>query len=352
MLKKLIVATALFVATLTTTAQAEYRLIVPSGPGSGGATWASVVAEQLTKFTDEPIVLQHVPGARNIPGLNMFHNKFRFDDKTIVVSFGSHSVNYLLENVDYKFSDYTAIGMMNLDLIVGHHKDHDPINEVSSFAGTNAMNDALAVGIMICGPQPSVDAHIACWKKKMKWVNGVKGSGILPMYLRGELNVTRDPPPSWLRHYANEPNTRLWFTHGIMDLKTGKQIPNPNYPDKLFEDVYEQTWGVKPSGDLWEAYHLARTFNNVLQKVLWVNKGNPNAEKLTNALRAMLADEDAVAAIVANAGKYEWIVGDKANEIRDKLNLMIKKDNYSTLVKWYREAYGTKSKFKPEIVNE
>ena len=101
MLKKLIVATALFVATLTTTAQAEYRLIVPSGPGSGGATWASVVAEQLTKFTDEPIVLQHVPGARNIPGLNMFHNKFRFDDKTIVVSFGSHSVNYLLENVDF-----------------------------------------------------------------------------------------------------------------------------------------------------------------------------------------------------------------------------------------------------------
>ena len=85
MLKKLIVATTLFVATLTTTAQAEYRLIVPSGPGSGGATWASVVAEQLTKFTDEPIVLQHVPGARNIPGLNMFHNKFRFDDKTIVV---------------------------------------------------------------------------------------------------------------------------------------------------------------------------------------------------------------------------------------------------------------------------
>ena len=56
MLKKLIVATALFVATLTTTAQAEYRLIVPSGPGSGGATWASVVAEQLPKFTDEPIV--------------------------------------------------------------------------------------------------------------------------------------------------------------------------------------------------------------------------------------------------------------------------------------------------------
>ena len=351
MLKKLILATALVVASITT-AHAEYRMIVPSSPGSGGAVWASVVAEQLSKFTDEPIVLQHVPGARNLPGLNAWHNKFRFDDKTMVVSFGSHSVNYLLEKVDYNFKDYTAIGMMNLDLIVGHNKNHDPKTQVSRFAGTNAMNDALGVGIMICGPQPSTEAYIACWKEKMVWVNGVPGKEIRPMYLRGELNVTRDPPPSWMRFYAKEPNTVVWWTHGIMDLKTGKQIENPNFPGYLFEDVYEKTWGVKPSGDLWEAYHLARTFNNVLQKVIWVNKGNPNAEKLTKAMRAMLADPDAVAAIEANAGKYEWIVGDKANEIRDNLNKMIYMENYGTLVEWYQKAYGTKSKVKPELINQ
>ena len=66
----------------------------------------------------------------------------------------------------------------------------------------------------------------------------------------------------------------------------------------------------------------------------------------------MLADPDAVAAIEANAGKYEWIVGDKANEIRDNLNKMIYMENYGTLVEWYQKAYGTKSKVKPELINQ
>lgn len=350
MIKKLF-ATALIMLTTIGIARAEYTMIVPSGPGSGGAVWASVIATQLSKYTDEPIVLKHVPGARNIPGLNAWHNKFRFDDKTMVVSFGSHSVNYLLESsVEYNFSEYTALGMMNLDLIVGHNKNHDPLNEKSSFAGTNALNDALGVGLMICGPQPSTEAYIACWKEKMTWVNGVKGSQIRPMYLRGEINVTRDPPPSWIRYYENDENTKLWFTHGIMDLNTGGHVANPNYPDVLWDDVYEKTWGVKPSGDLYEAWHLARTFNNVLQKVLWVNKGNPNAEKLTKALEAMLADPEAVRIIEENSGKYDWVVGDQANQIRDDLNTRINETNLSTLVQWYKGAYGTKSVYKENLV--
>lgn len=341
---------AAVIAASTITARAEYTMIVPDSPGSGGAVWASVIAKHLSKYTDEPIVLQHVPGARNIPGMNAWHNKFRHDDKTMVVSLGSHAVNFLLEPVDYNFADYSVIGMMNLDLIVGHNKSHDPKTQKSKMAGGNALNDALAVGIMICGPQPNTEAYLACWKDRMTWVNGVAGNQIRPMYLRGETNVTRDPPTSWIRFYEKEPNTVVWFTHGLKDLKTGKQIENPNFKGKLFEDVYKKTWGVAPSGDLFEAYHMARTFNNVLQKVIWVNKGNPNAEKLRAAMKKMLADPEAVKAIEEDSGKYEWVVGEQADKIRQDLFKMITEKRLTTLVQWYQGAYGTKSVYKPELV--
>jgi hypothetical protein len=347
---KYLIAAALAVVSLT--ARAEYTMIVPDSPGSGGAVWASVIAKHLSKYTDEPIVLQHVPGARNIPGMNEWHKKFRHDDKTMVISLGSHAVNFLLEPVDYNFSDYSVIGMMNLDLIVGHNKNHDPKTQKSKMAGGNALNDALAVGIMICGPQPNTDAYLACWKERMTWVNGVAGNQIRPMYLRGEINVTRDPPTSWIRFYEKEPNTVVWFTHGLKDLKTGKQIENPNFKGKLFEDVYKKTWGVSPSGDLFEAYHMARTFNNVLQKVIWVNKGNPNAEKLRAAMKKMLADPEAVKAIEEDSGKYEWVVGEHADKIRQDLFKMITEKRLQTLVQWYQGAYGTKSVYKPELVTK
>lgn len=347
---KYLLATLLI--TFSFSAFAQYKMIVPSEPGSGGAVWASIMARHLSKYTDEPIVLHHIPGARNIPGMNEWHNKFRFDNKTMVVSLGSHAVNFLLEPVDYNFSDYEVIGLMNLDLVVGRNKNHDPKTQPSRFGGGNAMTDALAVGLMICGPQPSTDAYIKCWNEKMTWVKGVSGSQIRPMFLRGELNITRDPPPSWIRFYSKDPNTVVWFTHGIMDLKTKGHIENPNFKGYLFEDVYEKTWGVRPSGELFEAYHMARTFNNVLQKVIWVNKGNPNAEKLRQAMRKMLADPEAVAAIIEDSGNYEWVIGKDADKVRADLFKLINEQRLRTLVRWHNEAYGTNSIFKSELIKK
>lgn len=341
---------ALVTALFVSVAHAEYRMIVPDAPGSGGAVWASVMAKHLSKYTDEPIVLQHVPGARNIPGMNQWHKEFRHDNKTMVVSLGSHAVNYLLEEVDYDFSQYEAIGLMNLDIVVGHNKNFNPKTDKAKFGGGNALTDAMAVGLMLCGPKPNTQAYLDCWKEKMTWVNGVAGNQIRPMYLRNELNITRDPPTSWIRFYEKDPNTAVWFTHGLMDLKTKKQVTNPNFKGKLFEDVYKKTWGVAPSGELYEAYHMARTFNNVLQKVIWVNKGNPNAQKLRDALTKMLKDPEAVADIVADTGKYEWVVGKPADDVRKGLYSMITAQKLKNLVVWYNGAYNTKSVYKNDLV--
>ena len=39
-------------------------------------------------------MVRHIPGARDIPGFNKFHNDLRFDDKTIMVAHGGNGVSY------------------------------------------------------------------------------------------------------------------------------------------------------------------------------------------------------------------------------------------------------------------
>ena len=112
-----LVATCLTMAT----AQAEYRMIVPQEAGNGTAVWASIIARHLEKQLGEPIVIQHIPGAKDIPGFNEFHNKLRNDPKTIMVSHGGNGIGYLVDRVDYDYKFYDSIGMMNLNIVVGKH---------------------------------------------------------------------------------------------------------------------------------------------------------------------------------------------------------------------------------------
>ena len=72
-IKKLLL-TALLVL-LPTSAFADYTFVVPQKPGAGTSQWAAIVAKELGKFTDKPIKILHLPGARDIPGFNAFHNE-------------------------------------------------------------------------------------------------------------------------------------------------------------------------------------------------------------------------------------------------------------------------------------
>ena len=57
-----------------TPAMADYTFVVPQKPGGGTSVWAQIVAVELEKKLGEKIVIKHIPGARDIPGFNAFHN--------------------------------------------------------------------------------------------------------------------------------------------------------------------------------------------------------------------------------------------------------------------------------------
>lgn len=337
-----------------TAAQANYTLIVPQEPGKGTSVWAEIIARNLSKYTDEPVVVRHIPGARDIPGFNEFHNKLRKDPKTIMVAHGGNGVSFLLDKVDYDYQQYDSIGMMNLDIVVGKNKNiNDKTGTFKVAGGSGLEPDGMAIAMMVCGPQPNTDSYLDCFKKRVIWVNGVKGNERRLGFMRGEFNTTRESPAAWIKHYTGskaDPKNIIWFTHGIYDLTTRTQIADPNFPDTQFEEQYKRVWGEYPKGDLYEAYRLTRNWRDVIQKSLWVNKGNPNTEKLRDALRKMISDPEAIAALEKDTGKYPWIVGSDGNKVIEELKKLINENSLRTAVKWNQEAYGFPSVFKPELL--
>ena len=326
---------------------ADYTFVVPQKPGGGTSVWAEIVARELEPFLGEKIVIRHIPGARDIPGFNQFHNELQQDNKTIMVSHGGNGVSFLQEAVDYNYADYDSVGLMNLNIIAGKLKGAD-MNRPVFAAGSGMVPEAFAMTMLICGPNKTVDEYVDCFKENVTWVNGMSGGERRLAFKRGELNGTRENPAAYKKHVESNPDAELWFHHGLLQ-PDGSHADDPNYPGYQFETLFEQRWGVKPSGEFYDAYKLVKSFRDGLQKALWVRAGNPNRDRLVDALTAMSQDATAVANIEKKVGQYQWVIGDAGNAMRDTLKTFITEDALQNLVKFNTDALGLASVYKSEL---
>ena len=318
----------------TFSALADYTMVIPQKPGSGTSQWAMIVAKHMEKHLDEKIKLKHIPGARDIPGFNKFHNELRFDDKTIMVSHGGNGVSFLTEKVDYDYNQYEAIGGMNLTIVMGS-KD---LKDKAIFAGGSGnVPDAMALTLYMCGNLSSLTEYKKCFEDKITFVKGMKGSERRLAFKRGELNITRENPAAYKKHAKG---VEVLFTHGVYNLNKARQLDDPNHPGKLFDLVFEEKWNQWPASNLYFAYNLARTYRDTLQKVFWVNKGNPNAKKLRIALQTMLEDKQAVADITKKVGVYDWFIGDDYKKMLTILNEIKTKNAVKDLVWFQKNVLG------------
>ena len=348
-MRKLLMSLAV-VLGMTSTASADYTFVVPQKPGGGTTVWTEIVAKELAPFLGEKIIIKTIPGARDIPGFNKFHNDLQKDDKTVMVSHGGNGVAFLQENVDYNYADYTSIGLMNLDIIAGISKDFKEGDKISFAAGSGMVPEAFAMTMLLCGPDLTMDQYAECFKKNVIWVAGMSGGERRLAFKRGELNGTRENPAAYKKHVAPNPNAKVWFTHGILDANSASHMDDPNYPNMQFEILFKNKYGVAPSGEFYDAYKLVKSFRDGMQKAIWVRKDNPNAQKLQDALTAMSKDATAIANIQKKVGKYEWKIGVDGNRQRDVLMTFITKEALRNLVKFNTEALGLKSVYKENLV--
>ena len=334
-------------AGISTSAMADYTFVVPQKAGAGTTVWTEIVAKELEPFLGEKINIKMIPGARDIPGFNEFHNELRFDDKTVMVSHGGNGVSFLQEEVDYDYREYESVGLMNLNIIAGKRKGAD-MNKPSFAAGSGMVPEAFAFTMLICGPNKTTDEYIACFKENVTWVKGMGNAERRLAFKRGELNGTRENPAAYKKHVESDENAEIWFHHGILQAD-GSHADDPNYPGYQFEALFEQKYGVKPTGEFYDAYRLVKSFRDGMQKALWVNKNNPNKQKLIDALTAMSKDTTAVANIQKNVGNYEWKIGVDGDAQRDTLITFINEDALRNLVKFNSEALGLASVYKENL---
>ena len=319
---------------LTAPAFADYKMIIPQKPGGGTSQWATIIAKYLEPHLGEKIKLVHIPGARDIPGFNKFHNELRFDDKTIMVSHGGNGVSYLTEAVDYDYREYDPIGGMNLTIIIGE-KDLD--DKIYFAGGSGNIPDVMALTLYMCGNLDTFEAYEACYKESITFVKGMSGSERRLAFNNGELNITRENPAAYKKH-AKAAN--LLFTHGVFDLDQGKVVDDRNHPNMSFDKVFTEKWGEAPKGRFYESYMLVKNYRDMLQKALWMNKGNPNTTKVTLALLDMLEDNEAMDAIDKKVGDYDWFIADELLEVVSILEANKSQEAKAYLVKWQREVLG------------
>ena len=334
-------------------ASAAYQMIIPQEAGGGTSVWASIIAKHLEKHLGEEIVLQHIPGARDIPAFNKFHNELQNDDKTIMVSHGGNAESYLIEEVDYNYKEYEPIGGMNLSIVTAGRTGTDPTKDPIRFSSGSGNNpDVMAFTLLACGELPTIDDYVACFKDKVTFVKGMKSGDRRLAFMRGELNATRESTAAFIKHVQpliDKGEAELWFSHGVLDLETGLVMPDDNYSVGSFDQYYFQKYSKNPSGPLYDAYILVKQYRDALQKALWMRKGNPNAPAVKAALVAMLADPEAQAAIEKKAGKYGWNVGPDLLKAVDILSNLTKRQALQDLVQFQAEALGVKAVYKADI---
>lgn len=354
-MKKWLMASLLTAAAVS--AQADYRLIVPQAPGGGTSVWATVMAPHLSRALGEPVIVEHIPGASDIPGFNRFHNELQKDPKAIMVAHGGNAESFLTDTVDYNYEQYEPVALVNLNIAVSHRTDVDPYTGHINFGSTSGRRpDVMAIVMLVCGPKPTTDAYIACYKERMTFVKGMKPTDARLAALRGELNVTRETFVSHKKFIEPEVKKGVfvdWFNHGVLDLKTGRAVQDKNLAHMpTFEQAYQARWKQKPQGEFYDAYVLVKSYRDVLQKSLWVGRGNPNADRLRTAVKTMLADPAARAAIIEDGGDYEWLIGQDMGKAYRTISSRVTEPALRNLYKFTAEGMGLEAVYKPELVKK
>jgi len=347
MLKKIIAAMML----MTSVAVADYNLIVPQNPSGGTSVWAQIVVKEWEKHLGEKINLVYKPGARDQLGPNEFQNSLRQDNKNILVSHGGNGISYLMEPVDYNYLDWESVGMMNLNIIVGARADADTRRGPIRFAaGSGTTPEIMAIVMLLGGPDAD---YKKVFEQNIVWVKGMEGSERRLAFIRGDLNGTRENPAAYKKHVeplVDKGEAITWFHHGLLDVASGKHSDDPNFSAPTFETLYKKTWGVEPKGDFYDAYRMVKSWRDTLQKAFWVNRGNPNKQKLIDALNRMLADPESVAAIEKNVGRYQWLIGTDGDRAVKVLKTFITAPALKTLTDFGKDQLGYNTVYKEGLI--
>jgi hypothetical protein len=337
---------------LAAPALADYKIIILQEPIQ---QWAEALRPEWEAKLGEKIVLDYQPGAWSLPGILKFQNKERFDDSTMLSLVNASGEAYLTMNSPWDFHDWQPIGLQEYTNFVIYKQGVDPFKDHIKMrygVGPGSNADILAAALMACGPKASatIEDFKRCYDERITYVKGMSGPEGNMAYERSELNVHSGGFAGYLQLFKPNPQNVLWFMHDMVDIKTGKDYNPTGYP--TFNEVYKQHWGVAPSGDIYEAYRLLRSYRDVLQKSVFVNKGNKNADKLIKALQDTINDPAAMARLLPKNGDLPYFIGKDVDVAIQRLDGLTSEKSLKDLQALENRVLGFDAVYKPELVKK
>ena len=314
-----LVASLLFTVT---SAMAEYRLVVPSPKGTGTAIWADVVAAELEKYLGERVIVENIKGGKGNVGLETFNTKYKDDPKTILLAHGGNANAWLIENVNWSFKNWEPIMIQPYNITTTIKSDFDWQNKKLYLADCSG-----------CVPETLGWTLLIGWDN-INFVRKMSAGDAKQAWLRGDFNYIREPAS---RHIKNtlpmvEGGEALrLFNHGMFTPNNGF-VQDPNWPNTpMVTDLYKDTFGKDPSGDVYEAYILSAVWRDGLQKGLFMHPG-ANTEAVVDAFERMMANEDSRKYLISKLGDYPMYFGEESNIIMDSLYGYVTKERLKLLV--------------------
>lgn len=341
-------------------------VVVPSKASGGSAKWGWTWGKYMNKnipsdLSISKIDFKYVPGKGGRKALIEFEKKLKFDSSNILLGNGSTATSYLFSYIGgYDFRNYTPIVIHPGNMFLPIHKSFDPLvdKNVQAINGNGGSEpEHFASGIMLCPDTlNNIDKFLSCFKEKINIVRGVSSKERHIMFLNKELSVGRISANGWLGnklYKKHKDKLRIWFHHCQMNFKTGKweDDPQKTFQGLCFDDVFEQTHGFRPSGNVYDAYVLTRLWRDSFQKTLWAPKNNKNINDLIKIAELTMQDKSFEKERFKKLGKYSVYIGAEGNFIIKEAYKALTKENLSIAIKFVNEGLGMKSSLKKELIN-
>ncbi|MDI7258770.1 MAG: tripartite tricarboxylate transporter substrate-binding protein [Thermodesulfobacteriota bacterium] len=245
--------------------------VVPFPAGGGTDVWGRMIARYLGQYIpgNPKIVIRNMPGAGTIIGGNTVWNSKRNGLTVLATSGGVVMENITRpKGIEFKLQEMYPMYSSPIGLVY-----------FAKAGLAKEPKDVFTAKGLIFGHMPPTGGVSSgfVWAKELlefpteKMILAYSGSGDTRLaFLSGELNCTGDSTFGYnaaMKPYADRGEIVPIFQSGMMD-ENGNIVREPAAPNvPTAPELYEQVYGKKPSGPIWEIYKLvvgSRTYGKCI----------------------------------------------------------------------------------------
>ncbi len=305
-------------------------IIVPFSEGGGTDTWTRMMAPYLEKtLPGHPKVLVlNKPGAGGIVGANFYNEKAPKDGTMIFALSISTAMNYAMGDprIRFKLEDYHPVLSSPRSSTLYVRKDLG-LGAIADLKGKVLKMQSLPPDKLNFGGRTPTSSDLtyrvgfSLLGIEVNSVWGLGGTGPMALgFERGEFQISADNTLAYLstrKHMVDSGLAQPLFTLGNID-EDGKYGRDPALPSvPSFVELYEATYGKKPSGPGFEAWKALMGLNVSMNKTMLLHPKVPKnvVDAWCTAVRAMLKDPAFLKGAALELGPYPQIVGDAVKPI-------------------------------------